>query len=364
MYESLSRVVERLAMWAQGGRAPPELVQIYPTNRCNLRCIFCCLRVQKFDLTNELSKERWLKLTEEICRMGVERLLISGGGEPLCVPEITLGIMAVAKSQGVRGRLINNGVLWTPHLIERTVRMGWDNVIFSLDGANAKTHDGLRGIVGCFERIITNIRLFNKFKKRLNSKWPILELNTVLCRANYREVPNLIRLAHSLSIKHVNLEPVCENNPEVKKIKLNVEEREEFLQAVLPEAEKLAESYGVATNFSRLKQLKYLERTGKLKKSILSGKLVADRPFLNSPCYEPWLWPKIEANGEMWPCSTVPLDASVRDRSFEEVWYGEVFDKFRRRIVERDLPDVCANCVSTHLPINREIRARLRRVWE
>ena len=34
-------ILRRLIKWMKGKKAPPVRVVILPTNRCNLRCIFC-----------------------------------------------------------------------------------------------------------------------------------------------------------------------------------------------------------------------------------------------------------------------------------------------------------------------------------
>jgi len=82
----MEEVTKRLNLWLQGKEAPPETVQIYPTNACNLNCIFCVQALGIYDLNETVKKERWFEVTKEICEMGVNEILISGGGEPLMVP--------------------------------------------------------------------------------------------------------------------------------------------------------------------------------------------------------------------------------------------------------------------------------------
>ncbi|MDI6826365.1 MAG: radical SAM protein [Candidatus Aenigmarchaeota archaeon] len=351
-------ITRRLLKWYQGGKAPPETVQIYPTNRCNLKCIFCSLHIQDFDYKDEVSKDKWFQVTEEISKMGVEKILISGGGEPLAVPEITLGIMKIAKSHGLHGRMITNGTFWTRELIKEAVEIGWDCVVFSVDGPKPKVHDMLRGVKGAFYQTIKNIKIFRKYKEKINKNLPAIELTTVLNIHNYKEIPEMVKLAHTLGIGSINMEPVCVNNPISVRIKLKKIQREDFLHSTISQAQKLADSFGIRTNFSRLREAKFIEKTGNLRDVILQPK--TDNSFLSLPCYEPWLWPKIEANGQVCPCSTAILDANIKKKSFKKIWYGKTFKQFRKRIMKGDLPDECENCVLTHLSINNEIRDKLR----
>ncbi len=354
--------ISRLRKWAKGGKASPETVQIYPTNKCNLRCIFCYQQLKEYDLTNSVTEKKWLETVEEICEMDTNQILISGGGEPLCEPKTTIKMMGIIKRNGLSGRLINNGTLWTDELIEKTVDMGWDNIMFSIDGPDAETHDYLRGVDGAFDKAIENIEKFNKMKSKTSSEKPIIEITSVLCNKNYDKISDMIKLCKKISINHLNLEPICVNNPNTLELKLNKRNREMFFKKIIPESIKLADKFKISTNFNKLKKVKYIEKTGEFKEQILSSVENVENtdPFMNLPCYEPWLWPKIEANGDVWPCSTVPLKINIKNKTFSEIWYGKEFNEFRRRIMDRDLPEDCENCVSTHLPINKMLSEKLK----
>jgi MoaA/NifB/PqqE/SkfB family radical SAM enzyme len=354
----MDETIQRLLKWYCGNKAPPETVQIYPTNKCNLRCIFCSLRNQNLDYRDEVSKERWFEVVEEISEIGVKKVLISGGGEPLTVPDITLGIMRIVKSHNLYGRMINNGTMWNKQLIKKAILIGWDCIVFSLDGSNSGIHDKLRGVEGAFKRTIENIKMFIKYKKKMNKNLPFIELTSVLNIHNYKEIPEIVKLAHSLKVESINVEPVCVNNPTSKRIKLNKNQREDFFDSIIPQAQKIANSFGIRTNFLRLKKVKFIEKTGNLRDIILNSKKYDN--FLNLPCYEPWLWPKIEANGQVCPCSTALLNANIKNKSFKSIWYGKEFEQFRKRIIKKDLPIECENCVLTHLSINVEIMKRLK----
>lgn len=353
----LDYLIERLVEWYRGGKPGPDMVQIYPTNRCNLKCIFCAQRLNLYDLSKEVKHRRWLEITKEICGLGVREILISGGGEPLCVPKTVMKMMEIIKRANVEGRIITNGTLWTETLIKKTIEIGWDHVIFSVDGIGS-THDYLRGVKGTFNKILKNITIFRKLKKKLGSDKPFLEFTFVLNALNYKEVPKMIELANQLDVVHLNVEPVCVNNPFVEKIKMNVQMRNEFFTKILPIAEKLSKKLDITNNFESLKKVRIIEKTGKLRKLIMKGK---SSDFWNLPCYEPWLWPKIEANGEVWPCSTVGLKENIKEKSFKEIWFGETFNNFRGRIVKGELPEACENCVLTHLVFSREISKKLKK---
>lgn len=358
----MDQTIINLKQWIEKGCAPPEEVQIYPTNRCNLKCIFCCQTLGEYDFNDELSEERWLEIAKELCEMGVKKILISGGGEPLMIPA-TLEMMKIFKSNGLQGRMINNGVLWDEKKIRKTIEMGWDTIMFSIDGPKAKIHDKLRGIKGCFDKIIKNIEKFNEIKQSENKDNPRIEINFVLNKLNYESIMDMINLANKLKINFLNFEPICMNNSEVSKLKLTEKERIHLMEQIIPRAEILSKKLKVNTNINRLSEVKFVEKAGELDeevfKELKSTKNTKKHKFVDAVCFEPWLWPKIEANGELWPCSTVPLKITVKDKSFKELWYGKEMNEFREKILKGKLSESCKNCVMTHLSINKEIRKKL-----
>lgn len=351
-----STIADRLKGWATGKKFGPQMVQIYPTNSCNLKCVFCTQRTGVYEGQKEISKKRWIEILTDIGKMGVEEILISGGGEPLCVPDTTLEIIKKAKEYNLKGRIITNGTLWKKNYIKETIKLHWDTITFSIDAPDAETHDYLREVKGSFERTLKNIKDFQSLKIKNEAIYPILEITMVLNLHNYRKINEMIILAHELGIVSLNIEPICVNNSVAEKIRLGLKERKEFLKKI-DYYQRLAKKYNIRTNLKNLSRLIYIEKSGKLLNFILKDARKND--FLNLPCYEPWLWPKIEANGDVWPCSSISLHENIENKFFREIWYGKEFHHFRKKIFEKNLPSECSNCVMTHLDITKEIKRQL-----
>ncbi len=56
---------------------------------------------------------------------------------------------------------------------------------------------------------------------------------------------------------------------------------------------------------------------------------------------------KIEPNGEVYPCCRGPrelLMGNVNEQSMAEIWNGEQYREFRRRMNRKDYPEVCSTC--------------------
>ncbi|MFB6089214.1 MAG: radical SAM protein [Candidatus Aenigmatarchaeota archaeon] len=355
-------IIEKLSKWVEGKKAAPHKVHLYPTNRCNLRCPFCYQQLNPYDYSDTMSKEKWISIVRELCEMSVNVIRISGGGEPMMIPEKTLPMMREAKKYDVTGRMTTNGTLFNEKNISKIVDMNWDHMVFSVDGPDAKTHDFHRGRTGTFERVTKNIKTFNKIKENKNKKTPKLEFSSVLSKKNWGKVPEIIELANKLDVEVITFEPLFVSNPSVKKLKMSKTERKKFVEKA-EKWKKLADSYNIFTNIDTVINIGEIEKTGSLKDKIIeiseTKSTKNSGSILDVPCYEPWLWPKIEANGQVGPCSTNLLDVNIKNKTFEEIWFGEEFKMFRKMIKNRNLPSGCENCVSTHIVLNEEIKEKL-----
>ena len=72
------------------------------------------------------------------------------GGEPLLHPQIHR-ILEVVQSENLSLNVETNGVLCTPELAQKMAACKDPFVSISLDGANAETHEWVRGVEGSFE---------------------------------------------------------------------------------------------------------------------------------------------------------------------------------------------------------------------
>jgi len=355
-------IIARLSKWASGRTEAPQRVLLYPTNNCNLNCVFCYQQLKPYDYSLRLSKEKWLAITKELCKMGVKTLQISGGGEPFLESDTVLSIMRIIKKYDVEGRLVTNGTVLTRQIIEQIVDIGWDHIIFSIDGAKPGTHDFLRGKKGSFKRTVEAISLFRKIKQEKKAEKPLLEFSSVLTKKNFKQSKDIIKLAHELGVGVITFEPVFVSNPYVQKIKMNSFQRKKFIKRI-PESLEIAKSLGINTNLKTIDEIREIEKTGELKDKIIGNQEINKKTnnFFDIPCYDPWLWPKIEADGRIGPCSSIIFEGmNIKSKTFKELWLGKSFSEFRVRIRSKDLPDSCANCVSTHLPLNNAIRNKLR----
>jgi MoaA/NifB/PqqE/SkfB family radical SAM enzyme len=353
-------VVGNLYGWSVKKKQPPVNVELHPTYKCNSKCIFCDQRRGLYDYSNSMPREKWLQLIEELHNIGTKKIQISGGGEPMMVPNITMGMIKLVKNHGMEGKINTNGTLWNKRDLRILVDVDWDKIIFSIHGHNKRSHDMLTGKRGMFRKAIANIKYLNKIKQKFEKKKPIIEINTVITNKNYNYLPDLVYLSKKIGVNSITAEPVFITLKSVKKLKLNKKQSKEF-NKILKNAAKIADCYNIEHNFNSLLRIDNFNKSGNMKDIIYNNE-VKKNCFEDLVCFEPWYFPKIGPNGEFGPCCNYPYlnsHINIRNKIFSEVWFGKKMNRFRDSLINREFNEVCENCTFTRVAINRELKEQL-----
>jgi MoaA/NifB/PqqE/SkfB family radical SAM enzyme len=353
---------ERIKEWSLGNRQGPVRVELHPTDRCNLKCKFCWQSaVEKVDGSNELSDEKLHEIVREAAEIGVKEWIISGGGEPLMRKQATLNALTLIKKNGMRGQLTTNGVLFSNEDIRRIIDIGWDQIQFSIDGPDAKTHDYLRNVSGTFKKAIGNAKLLSRNKKAT----PYLGFNTVLNRLNYKKLPEMIKLCHSVGFSLVYFEPIYAGYTSTIRLNLSEDEEQEMTKYI-EEAVSVAHKLRISTNIEQFKRKELLNKshfTDTIRKETANHK----NPFLAALCYQPWYLIGIKGSGLSGCCSTFETGEMLHDKTLKEVWFGSTFNKTRKEMLLRRLPSYCSKCsvvvVMENKEIRKQLKERLRQTW-
>lgn len=181
----------------------PKRVQIQPSYKCNLECKFCWKTMYENKDLEEMDDEKWIEIVNELCEMNIDKIIISGGGEPLVRKDLISKIIKKIKDNNIKGSLVTNGTLLDENLIERLVETGWDEINFSLHSTRGKVSDFIRGKEGSTERTMNNIDRLNELKG--NRQKPKLTINIVINEYNYDHLEEFENFSIENKIDHVIL---------------------------------------------------------------------------------------------------------------------------------------------------------------
>ena len=347
--EELQAIAARVRAREQGARIGPWTLEIYPTLRCNLDCGFCDTTDRHRPPQGELPLIRWLELLDEAADLGAQRLMILGGGEPM-ISTATLPLMRHAKRRGLAGMLTTNGTLFNPAVLEELVELGWDEVHFSVDGADAATHDALRGRVGAFRRTISAACRLRRLRSA--RRVPRLALHTVVTRTNYRQLPAMVRLAAAVGAGRVDFDHLVAYRPEQVALALAPGQMGE-LPRIASHALQEAERLGISTTLAQ-----FLEPQPRGAQPPAPGPAAG---LGGAPCLKAWHHLVIQADGRTSPCCVLSGEGeSLATGSLADLWQNSAFLSGIRDGMRRKQPaGRCGECSENILTHERAIRSAL-----
>ncbi len=359
----MKEIIKRIRIWDKENPGPYK-IQINPTNRCNLECKFCWQRTNKEINYSEVNDERYLDLIEEAKSLGVREIEITGGGEPLLRKDLTIQLIEKIKRKGMKGKLITNGTEFDRKDLQKIVKSGWEEIIFSVDGAK-RTHNQLRQVEGCFEETISSMK---ELKNMRNEGKPDMTIHMVLCKDNHNEINEVLKTARDIECDNFFIEPVvilALDTDVENKLKMNREELEAALEN-LEEGKKEADKEGLNHNFRDIKR-ELIERTNKMNEVIevdvdkQSKNHSKGGRLENAACFEPWYNMIIRPEGDAGPCCMFDNQGpNIKENSLEKIWFGDYFERIRKRMIEHNLLSFCSKCNPSQVSENRRIRKCLQ----
>lgn len=181
-------------------------IYFYLTEGCNLRCSHCWIQ-PKYQTENRsypaLPLGLFRSIIEQARPLGLSAVKLTGG-EPLLHPQID-EILELIQLKELNLIVETNGVLCTPELARKIAAGRNPFVSVSLDGADAETHEWVRGVDGCFEAARQGIR-------NLVAAGIKPQIIMTVMRRNRGQMESIVRLAEKLgagSVKFNILQPIA-----------------------------------------------------------------------------------------------------------------------------------------------------------
>jgi radical SAM protein with 4Fe4S-binding SPASM domain len=319
----------------------PILVVWDCTHACNLRCKHCYQDAQK-KLPDELSTEEAKKMIDDLARSGVVALAFSGG-EPLMRKDF-FELASYARQQDLYTAVATNGTMVTREIARKFKEVGIGYVEISIDGKDAATHDGFRGIPGVFDKSIQGL------------KYCIEEglytcMATTITKQNIGEIPQIYDLACSLNVPRMitfNFIPTGRGTGMAEE-DISPEERESILTYLFNKNyEGKTEVLSTAPQYARIA----LKREGISLGHFMTLKDVDNRAlalveFIGG-CGAGRHYCCIRPNGDVNPCVFMPIKVgNVREDKLLDVWHNSpILEKLRDR---SGLKDHCASCENKYI---------------
>jgi MoaA/NifB/PqqE/SkfB family radical SAM enzyme len=327
---------------ASVARSEPVCLYLETTNRCNLLCTTCPRTYEQLEPEADMSWELFTSLIDQY--QNIARVVLHGIGEPMLVKDLAQRVKYL-KNRKIYVLFNTNGTLLTKANGRALIEAGLDELRVSLDAAGAEVFQMVRG-KDFFDKIVANVKNFTEMQRELNAAKPRVSLWLTGLRETVDQLPNFVRLAHSIGVGEVYLQrlvffdaPMSENSLARAESALfeHTTEREE---ALIREAESVAKELGVMFSASG---------------AVDPGESIkmqrSDSPW--SLCRRPWSLMYITANGRVLPCCIAPFSmkgygsftlGDSTQSSLREIWNGPEYQRFREGLLTSAPPPACANC--------------------
>lgn len=317
----------------------PVRVEIQPTGKCNLDCRFCDSATGK-----DLETETWISFIEQALKKDVERISVTGGGEPLLRPDVISEISKIAADKEISGDIVTNGSFFPDDLIERLVRDEWDFISMSIHSPKAETCDLLRNVKGSFKKTIQNARKINEMKEKYNNSKPHLNFIYVITKQNQDQIIEAARLCQDIGFSSMIFRIV-----EGKENSIFYPDDMESIKKQLDFIKKNTD-LGINTHFDE-DTLNYSNEddveTNNQNSDKVNNKKILKEPYCYTPFFEVVIFP----DGRVAPCCTFHasdnLDSkmpNIVNKDFNSIWNNEL-EYFRKTMYgEGKLPMPCKTC--------------------
>lgn len=301
----VSVILRRPVVWGL-----PPIVNIEPTNICNLKCPLCITGSGQMKRPRGKMDYKDFQIFINTVADRVIYITLYHQGEPYIHPQFN-DMVALAKSKNLYVSTSTNGHYFrTREAAEQAIRSGLDSMIISLDGVTQESYEHYRR-GGNLQEVLDGIKRLVDAKQKLHSKTPYLFVQFLVMKHNENQINDIKKVAKQLGVDRLLIKTIQV---------MTFEEAVEWL----PENGKYSR-YDLSEEDIQVKQ----------------GK---------GACPRLWLTTLIDWDGTIVPCcfdknADYAMGHFADAETFRNVWISEKYSQFRRQILkDRNAIDICRNC--------------------
>jgi MoaA/NifB/PqqE/SkfB family radical SAM enzyme len=304
-----------------------------PTLACTAHCDTCSTRKALHKTKRQeqqLTLADWKNLFREVHLLGLSKLTFSGG-EPTLYRGL-LELIEAGKQYGWEIGLNTNGSLINRDYANRLKAAGLNAVSLSVYSAEPDLHDRMRGHSGLWQKAVNAARAFVDIREQQDPTFRV-QMQTLLCRENFRDFSERIRLAYQLRFCGITFS-YLEGDFQERQFLLDEKQIQEFKCQIIPETIAIIRKASVDAWAKRLAiaAVRSIFSLGKIREHEYAQGIYRAA----SPCAIPSFFSIILANGDVHPCNMVeyshyPVIGNLHAHGFTELWKGKTWSAFRKK---------------------------------
>ena len=272
----------------------PTMVNIEPTNKCNLKCIMCPRDKMERSL-GVMDLETFKRVIDQCVETGVTHITLNGYGEPFIAKQI-FEMITYTMQSSLNLKINTNGHYLNPKNIDKLLDNPPSHLSISLDGATKETYEKVR-VNGRFDRLMSNL--------------------TALLDAKAAREDHPMKVTLQI---------------------IRMDETEEEIQEFVDQWKDRVDEISIPNvhNWGGL-----YEESGNLEKMDVK----------RVPCKELWRTMMVFEDGSTSICCAVFDNknmnmGNIKERHLSEIWRSEEYNKLRQHHIDGNfhLIDICKDC--------------------
>lgn len=281
------------------------------SRRCNLRCIYCYTNGGE-PLEGELSLEEICDIIDQAIILGIKRVSIVGGGEPLIYPDF-FKVTGYLRERNLPIIVFTNGTAITEEMARRLSNHKV-SVCIKLNSFNKEIQDYLAGgIKGTHERITQGLQKLLDAGYSENGLQ--LGIETIICRQNIEELPDVWKWARERGIIP-------------------------YFETLTPQGR--ARNHPLEVSPNEVKTL--FEKLSEIDKKYFGYKWEPKPPIAALTCNRCYYSCLITSNGDVNPCAGVDIAiGNIRKGSLSSILKNSSL-RNRLRNIKENLKGPCRDC--------------------
>ncbi|MDQ2082199.1 radical SAM protein [Xanthobacteraceae bacterium Astr-EGSB] len=344
--------------------APPKIISMTMTSRCNLRCVMCdhgIRNVKKEDFKADL-----VDMAGDFIA-SASLVDLTGLGEPM-LSDLFWNVLQKfpVPADPVDSQFFltfnSNGTLLNERNIERVLQSRVRKIRISIDSADPDLFRLIRGTE--LKPIVDGLRMLIRRRNELGRAYPEISVEMTLMRANLHGVCDMIDMCADAGVNFLevwSLNHVAEDSRAVWKVRRGdwtFDYAEQMVDG-LPKAE-LDAAVDQFYQHSRQRGLPVFSRilgenrtsNDALFESFLQ--LFGDMPVPwqkdSIPCSLPWKELRIHYDGDVFACCWGPKPiGNLRTQTLESIWSGLAMDEMRSDLMAGVIPELCSGAACDHV---------------
>jgi MoaA/NifB/PqqE/SkfB family radical SAM enzyme len=302
------------------------VIRMDTINLCNLRCKMCYYSSDYNRKKDAMDLAFFRKIADQVLPK-TRFLYLSCATEPLMHKNFADIVRATGEYRVPFTSFCTNGQLLKAEVNQACIEAKISEIIFSVDGATAKTYEEIRR-GGKFERLVANMDLLSSMKRQAKVQYPAARINFTCMQTNIHELPAMVRFAadrgiRSLHVRHLlsytDAEESCRDEMAYLKV----------FNEIAGETRREAASRGIELFLPDPVAGGGKPSAGKT--CVTDGSQLEANPY----CLLPWFQGIISWDGNYRVCSLHRELGNFHQQTFDEIYNSPKMKEIRRNMLWR-----------------------------